>query len=77
MLTKQMQLRVQVLKALDCKSNQRSSLKWMFPSGVNYFAIARAERDGQAWDSLRWMIPSGVNYRPKSTSQFGLSLVSG
>ena len=69
---------IRPIKALKC--NQRITTKWMFPSGINYFAIARAERDSNVLeDSLKWMIPSGVNYKPRSKSSIiglGLSEVS-
>jgi len=52
------------MKALNC--SYKYSNKWMFPSGINYFSIARAERDASGMeDSLKWMIPSGVNYKPR------------
>ena len=63
MLSKPVQI-MRPAKALDC--SVRVTTRWMFPSGINYFAIARAERDAvRIEDPMKWMIPSGVNYRPR------------
>ena len=54
--------------------NIRMPIKWMFPSGVNYFSIAdRAQHDAFPRDQLKWMIPSGVNYKPRSAPSCDLS----
>ena len=78
MLSKTTTMVMRPMKAI--KVNQRNATKWLFPSGINYFAIARAERDEKVLeDSLKWMIPSGVNYKPRSNSsicELGLSGVS-
>ena len=51
-------------KTLNC--SVRATTRWMFPSGINYFSIARAERDANRLDDpMKWMIPSGVNYKPR------------
>lgn len=36
----------------------------MFPSGVNYSAIAKPKANEEPHDQLKWLVPSGVNYRP-------------
>ena len=62
--------------AKQVKKNVRMPLRWMFPSGVNYYAIAdRAQHDAfPSHDQLKWMVPSGVNYKPNSAvSIVGLS----
>ena len=54
--------------------NIRMPIRWMFPSGVNYYAIAdRAQHDAFPHDQLKWMVPSGVNYKPRSALSCGMS----
>ena len=59
------------------KKNFRMPIRWMYPSGVNYYAIAdRAHHDTFPRDILKWMVPSGVNYKPNSAPLCGLSSVN-
>ena len=60
--------------AKQIKNNLRMPIKWMYPSGVNYYCIAdRAQHDAFPRDQLKWMIPSGVDYKPRSVQSSGLS----
>ena len=60
--------------AKHVNQNFRMPNKWMFPSGVNYFAIAdRSHHDDTPRDQLKWMVPSGVNYKPRSAPFGGMS----